>query len=234
MLRCREQMISINSASSPESLWLHVSRGPLDLAVSEAGPASSLWPRPGLLPSGLASFSDPPASKASLFQPLSRCLPPGWPTSCLCGPSSSLLLFHWLLKSGSWSMTTHYSLNSVIFIADAPPAPPSAWWITEVWIVVRADYQLFIHSVIFIECVMITSVLMTCIASVHPGEGSSSVALLKGSSLFSLWKVFLLFLGTSSWSDEVKGQGCRVCVQILKPSEANLWIGAIYNKLNLS
>jgi len=32
-------------------------------------------------------------------------------------------------------------------------------------------------------------------SSVHPGERSSSVALLKGSSLFSLWKDFFYFLG---------------------------------------
>jgi len=32
--------------------------------------------------------------------------------------------------------------------------PPSAWWIMEVWIVVHAYYQLFIHSVMFIEWVL--------------------------------------------------------------------------------
>jgi len=50
--------------------------------------------------------------------------------------------------------------------------------------------------------------------SVHPGERSSSVALLKGSSLFSPEKVFL-FLGSWSWSD-VKGQRSgRSCVDRL-------------------
>jgi len=59
---------------------------------------------------------------------------------------------------------------------------------------------------------------MTSIAPVHPGEGSSSVALLKVSSLFShervVWEFFLIRC-------EVLGQGC-LCVQIVKPSEANL------------
>jgi len=56
--------------------------------------------------------------------------------------------------------------------------------------------------------------------SVHPGEGSSSVALLKGSSLFPPEGLF----GSFSWSDvrsKVKGQGC-LCGQIVKHSEANL------------
>jgi len=53
---------------------------------------------------------------------------------------------------------------------------------------------------------------MTSIASVHPGEGSSSVALLKVSSTFFpresffsvSWEFFLIRC-------EVKGQGCRMC-----------------------
>jgi len=63
---------------------------------------------------------------------------------------------------------------------------------------------------------------MTSIASVHPGAGSSSLALLKVSSLYFLreslfsisWEFFLIRC-------EVKGQGC-LCVQIGKPFEANL------------
>jgi len=51
-----------------------------------------------------------------------------------------------------------------------------------------ADYQLFIHSVIFIDCVVTVFVFVyndsfwshDIYCSVHPGEGSSSVALLKG------------------------------------------------------
>jgi len=73
----------------------------------------------------------------------------------------------------------------------------------------------FIHSVILIECVLtlkIPSVHMTYIASVHPGEGSSSVALLKVSSLFFSVKGFFLF----SWEFflircEVLGQECHTC-----------------------
>jgi len=41
----------------------------------------------------------------------------------------------------------------------------------EVWVVVHAHYQLFIHSGILIESVMIPSVHMASIASVHPGRG---------------------------------------------------------------
>jgi len=68
---------------------------------------------------------------------------------------------------------------------------------------------------------VIPSVHMKSIASVRPGEGSSSVALLKVSSLFFPVKGFLLFLGVfpdpmRSWDRDV------VCVQIVKPSEENL------------
>jgi len=66
------------------------------------------------------------------------------------------------------------------------------------------------YSEIFIHChthwmflcnsVMIPSGHMTSMSSIHPGEGSSSVALLKGSSLFSPWKLFSI-VGSFSWSD---------------------------------
>jgi len=54
---------------------------------------------------------------------------------------------------------------------------------------------------------------MTSIA-VHPGEGSSSVALLKVSSIISLWKGFFYFLGVFSWSDarsKVRHHKCVIC-----------------------
>jgi len=55
----------------------------------------------------------------------------------------------------------------------------------EVWIVVHAYYQLFIHSVILIECVVTLMIPSGHMTSVHHGEGSSSVALRKVPSLFS-------------------------------------------------
>jgi len=59
-------------------------------------------------------------------------------------------------------------------------------------------------------------------SSVHPGEGSSSVALLKGSSLFSPVKgYFFPFFGSFSWSDVRSKVRDVVSVQIVKPSEAN-------------
>jgi len=48
-----------------------------------------------------------------------------------------------------------------------------------------------------------------------------SVALLKVFSLFSLWKVFFLFLGYFPWSDVRSKVRDVVCVQIVKPSESN-------------
>jgi len=60
------------------------------------------------------------------------------------------------------------------------------------------------------------SVHMASIAPVHPGEGSSSVALLKVFSFFFPREGLF-----ESFSCEVLGQGC-LCVQIVKPSEANL------------
>jgi len=49
--------------------------------------------------------------------------------------------------------------------------------------------------------------------SVHPGEGSSSVALLKGSSPFPppCGDIFSIFWEFSLIWCEVKGQGCRMC-----------------------
>jgi len=63
-------------------------------------------------------------------------------------------------------------------------------------------------------------------ASVHPGEGSSSVALLKVYSRFSVCeRVFGEFFLLRC---EVKGQGCKVCVII-----RNLWFCAVWTELNL-
>jgi len=45
--------------------------------------------------------------------------------------------------------------------------------------------SLIVLLLCFDLCIMIPSVHMTSIAPVHPGEGASSVALLKVSSLFS-------------------------------------------------
>jgi len=70
--------------------------------------------------------------------------------------------------------------------------------------------------------VLIPSLHMPSFASVHPGEESSSVALLKVSSLFSLWKSFFYFFGSFSWSDVRSKVTDVVCVQIVKPSEVNL------------
>jgi len=50
------------------------------------------------------------------------------------------------------------------------------------------SYSLIVLLLCFNLYVMIPSVHMTSIAPVHPGEGSSSVALLKVSSLFSPMK----------------------------------------------
>jgi len=57
--------------------------------------------------------------------------------------------------------------------------------------------------------------------SVHPGEGSSSVALQNGSSLFSPLKGFFYFLGVFVGSD-VRSKVRDLCVQIVKPSDLNL------------
>jgi len=102
--------------------------------------------------------------------------------------------------------------------ADAPPTPPlppSAWWITEVWIVVHAYYQLFIHCHIhWMGCysVMLPSVHMASIASVHPGRRILLCCSPEGffpffprESFFSIsWEFFLIRC-------EVLGQGCHMC-----------------------
>jgi len=76
--------------------------------------------------------------------------------------------------------------------AHSSSLPPSAWWITEVRIVVHADYQLFIHW--------------------HSGHMTSIVLsiLERDPPLLLSWrflpficpvKDFFLFLGSCSWSD---------------------------------
>jgi len=58
--------------------------------------------------------------------------------------------------------------------------------------------------------------------SVHPGEGSSSLALLKGSSPFLPVNGLFLFLGSCSRADVRSKVRDVVCVQTVKPYEANL------------
>jgi len=131
----------INSASSPKSLWLHVSLGPLHLAGSDA---------------------------------------------------MALLMLRPLLLS------------------------TSIWWITEVWMVVHAYYQLFIHSYslnvlllcndsfwshgIYWFCPSWRGILLCC-----SPEGFFTVIPVKGC---------FLFLGTFSWSDvrsKVRDVMCTDC-----------------------
>jgi len=110
--------------------------------------------------------------------------------------------------------------------------PPSAWWIMEVWIVVHADYQLFIHSVIFIECVFNSNVSLwshdiycTC------PSWRGILLCCSPEGFFTFFPVKGLF-GSFSWSDVRFWDRDVVCLQIVKPSEANLWEWAIQNKLN--
>jgi len=86
------------------------------------------------------------------------------------------------------------------------------------------SYSLIVLLVLcFNLCIMIPSVHMASITPVHPGEGSSSVALLKVSSPFSPWRVVWEFFLIRC---EVLGQGC-LYLQIVKHSETNLWKWAI-------
>jgi len=68
---------------------------------------------------------------------------------------------------------------------------------------------------------------------VHPGEGSSSVALLEGSYLFSPWMFFfwVFLLSFFLIRCEVKGQGCRMCTDC-KGLRVKCVILDILNKLN--
>jgi len=84
--------------------------------------------------------------------------------------------------------------------------PLSVSWIVEVWIVVHADYQLFIHSVILIECVDSCWSHDIC-PSVHP-------------ALMLPWRVLSFFppelFCSISWElfliwFEVKGLGFPMC-----------------------
>jgi len=85
------------------------------------------------------------------------------------------------------------------------------------------SYSLIVLLLCFNLCIMIPSVHITYITPVHPGEWSSSVALLKVSSLFSPWRVVWKFFLIRC---EVLGQGC-LYLQIVKHSETNLWKWAI-------
>jgi len=148
---------------------------------------------------------------------------------------------HPLLLSTPFCLMDHWGLDRGIYLLPTMPwpcwcsahsssLPPSAWWIMEVWIVIHDYYQLFIHSVISIECVLTLicpSVHMASVAPVHPGERSSSVALLKVSSLCSPWRVVWEFFLIRC---EVLGQGC-LCVQIVKPSLSQICENGLY-KIN--
>jgi len=84
-------------------------------------------------------------------------------------------------------------------------------WRSRSWNMPNTNYS---YTVIFIECILTLvcpSVHITSIASVHPGEGSSSIALLKVSSIFSLWKFFFYFLGVFPDPMWGFGTGMSIC-----------------------
>jgi len=113
--------------------------------------------------------------------------------------------------------------------ADAPPTPPlylhlpDGSWRSGSWSMPTNNYSYTLSYSL--------NVLLLCndsswshdiYSSVYHGEGSSSVVLLKVSSLLSPWKFsFSIFYEFLLIRCEVKGQGC-LCVQIVKPSEENL------------
>jgi len=136
-----------NSASSPESLWLHISEGPLDAMAL-------LMLRPLLLSTAICLMDHGGLDR-------SPCLLPTMHTLCY---------IHWVCC---------YS-------------------------------------------VMIPSVHMTSIASVHPGTGILLCCSPEGFFPFFPVKGFFLFLGSFSWSDVRSWDMDAVCEQIVKPSEANL------------
>jgi len=135
-------------------------------------------------------------------------------------PSLWALVYGFSLCSGEASIKPPSTCPRHMSERETSSLPPSAWCIMEVWVVVHADYQLFIHSVILIECVLtrmcpsghMTSIVLSIL------ERDPPLALLKGSSPFSPWRVIWEFF--LIWC-EVKGQGC-LCVQIEKHSEDNL------------
>jgi len=141
-------------------------------------------------------------------------------------------------RSGSWN-TTYQLCHGP---AETPPTPPhylhlpdgssrsGLWNMPNTNYSYTLSYSLNVLLRCFNLCIMIPSLHMASIASVHPGEGSSSVALLKVSSLFSPWRVVWEFFLMRC---EVLGQGC-LCVQIVKHSETNLkFVKMGYtNKLN--
>jgi len=89
--------------------------------------------------------------------------------------------------------------------AHSSSLPPSAWWIMEVWIVVHAYHQLFIHSVIFIKCVLTLMIPSGHMASILPS------ILERDPPLLLSWRLFFIFGEFFLIRCEVKGQGCRMC-----------------------
>jgi len=97
--------------------------------------------------------------------------------------------------------------------AHSSSLPPSAWRIMEVWIVVHAYYQLFIHSVLLIECVVtlmppsghMTSILPSILERDPPAAPEGFFTFVPVNFFVpSFWEFFLIRC-------EVKGQGCRMC-----------------------
>jgi len=118
------------------------------------------------------------------------------------------LFTFWMLENDVWIQ------KHVEPVYCSCPAP----WRPDVKLQLQL-HQLFIHSVIFIECILTLNLSFWShdIYSVHPGEGSSSVL----SSRVLTFSPEGLF-GNCSWFD-VRSKVRNVCVQIVKHSETNLW-----------
>jgi len=153
-----------------------------------------------------------PLAPDNCIQPLAWTWPPSqWPCLLLCASC-----LKGLVRPPSRCLLPGGLASDLHGPADAPSSlPPSVSWIAEVWIVVHADYELFIISVIFIEYVVTlyrcSSVHMTSVASVHPGRGILLCCSPEGFFPFLPVKVFC----SISWElflirCEVLGQGCRM------------------------
>jgi len=125
------------------------------------------------------------------------------------------MLSHWhlILSSSIWWIIEVWIVEYADYQlrhgpVETPPTPPlylhlpDGTWRSRSWNMPTTNYSYTLSNslIVLLLCfnlsVMISSVHITSI--VHPGEGSSSVALLKGSSLFFPREGLF---GSFSWSD---------------------------------
>jgi len=189
------------------------------------GPSNkTLWPLTfgSLWLAHRKSQSDYPWSKSKHLYIITFILPGVHLTSRLIGSSDPMRRHRSYLpdgssRSGSWSMPTTTMPWPCWDSAHSSSLPPSAWWIVEVSIVEDADYQLFIHSVRFIECILTLNLSFCTYYIYYTCPSWRGILLCCSSQGFFPFSPLKGYLGV--FPSDVRFW--VLCVQIVKHSETN-------------